>query len=61
VIFSLLAATKLLGLLAMWLSSNAVLPLDYATYVTDLQVILVQSSAKTDYTNLLGFATHSSL
>jgi hypothetical protein len=59
VIFPLLAVTKLLGLLAMWLSSDMVLPLDYVTYATDLQVILVQSSAKTDCTNSLGFIAHS--
>jgi hypothetical protein len=59
VIFPLLAVRKLLGLLAMWLFSDVVLPLDYVTYATDLQVILVKSSAKTDCTNSLGFIAHS--
>jgi N-acetylated-alpha-linked acidic dipeptidase len=55
------AVTTLLGLMAMRLSSDALLPLDFVTYAKELEVILVQSCVTTDCTKSLELLYQSTL
>jgi hypothetical protein len=61
VILPVHAVTTLLGLMAMRLSSDPLLPLDFVTYAKELEVILVQSCATTDCTKSLELLISQSL